>query len=85
MRTKTITIHPEIKDDLKYMKYCKAEELSYELRDIPLDVDVEKEYNTLRQNVISSSVDGEIVSISSKMVNNPSNFSPIEEITISYN
>jgi len=72
----------EIKDDLRYVKYCKSENLTYEPREVPESFDVEEEYSLLRQNAISSSVDGKILSISSKIIFDA--FSPQEEITINY-
>ena len=69
MKTKVIKLHTlETREDLKYMKYCKAEELSYELRQVPLEYDVEKELECLRNQAISQSVDGKIISISSKII-----------------
>jgi len=72
----------EIKDDLTYIKYYKSEKLTYELRETPELFDVEKEYSLLRENAISSSVNGKILSISSKIIFDA--FSPQEEITINY-
>ena len=84
MKSKTIKLYPEIKDDMNYVKHCKSEELSYEPREKPLPIDVDKEYDMLRQSVISSSVTGEIVSVSSKMSYDENTFSPVEEVTILY-
>lgn len=74
----------EIKDDLTYVKYYKSEELTYELRETPESFDVEKEYSQLRENAISSSIDGKIISTSSKIIYDNVDFQPKEEITINY-
>jgi len=84
MRTKIITINPEIKDDLMYVKYYQSEDLSYKLRQRPLDIDVDAEYAALRNNTISSSVDGEVISTKSVFKPDPNNFTLQEEITITY-
>ncbi len=86
MKTKIIKLNTiEIKDDLIYDKYYKSEELSYNLREVPLDTDADSVINELRNNAISQSVDGaKIVSTSSKIVSNPNNFRIFEEITINY-
>ena len=85
MKTKVITLQtPQLRDDLRYNKYCISEELSYRLREIPLDIEVDKEIECLRNQAISESVDGKIISISSKIINDPINLCPVEEITINY-
>ena len=85
MKTKVITLHtPQLRDDLRYSKYCISEELSYQLRETPLNVDIDKEIECIRTQAISESVNGKIISISSKMINDPINFCPVEEITINY-
>ena len=85
MKTKVITLHtPELQDDLRYDKYCISEELSYRLREIPLDIEVDKEIECIRNQAISESVDGKIISVSSKIINDSVNFCPVEEITINY-
>lgn len=82
MKTKIIKLNVEIKDDLYYAKYCEFP--TYKLKEKPKNFDVEKEYSQLRENAISSSVDGKIISISSKIIYDTTNFSPVEEITINY-
>ena len=86
MKTKIIKLHtPELREDLRYDKYCVSEELSFRLRKIPLDIDVEKEIECIRNNAISESISGgKIISISSRIIGDPINFSPIEEVTINY-
>jgi len=85
MKTKVIILHtPELRDDLNYMKYCNAEELSYNLRKIPLDINIETELECVKNQAISQSVDGKIISITSKLIPNPADFVPLEEVTIKY-
>lgn len=85
MSQKTIVLQiAQIRDDLQYMKYYKSEELSYERRAVPMDIDVEHELKQLRNSAISSSVDGTIISVSSKPSYDEINMCPTEEVTITY-
>jgi len=86
MKTKVITLRiSELREDLKYDKYCVSEELSYRLRETPLDIDVEKEIECLRNSEISESINGsKIISTSSRIIYDPINFAPVEEVTINY-
>jgi len=85
MKIKVITLQtPQLRDDLRYDKYCISEELSYRLRKIPLDIDVDKEIECLINQAISESVNGKIISVSSKITNDSVNFCPVEELTIKY-
>jgi hypothetical protein len=62
MKTKVITLHtPQLRDDLRYSKYCISEELSYQLRETPLNVDIDKEIECIRTQAISESVNGKIM------------------------
>ena len=83
MKTKVIKINLEIKQDLEYDKYYEFP--TYRLKKVPDTFDVETEFNILREQVISSSVDGKIISTSSKIIFDSQSFSsPQEEITINY-
>lgn len=54
------------------------------LKKTPESFDVEKELNEIRTRAISSSVDGKIISVTSKLVPSKTNFVPVEEVTITY-
>lgn len=83
MKTKTILLHtPELRDDLTYSKYYIIP--TPFLKEVPDDIDVEKELNELRNQAISSSVDGKIISVTSKLVPSKTDFVPLEEVTITY-
>jgi hypothetical protein len=85
MKTKIIKLHtPELREDLKYDKYCVSEELSFRLRETPLDVDIDKEIELIRNYEISQSVSGKIISTSSRIIYDQINFVPIEEVTVNY-
>lgn len=85
MKTKVIKLPtPQLREDLTYVKYYRSEKLTYELRDSPELFDVEKELAELRNQAISQSVGGNIISISSKQVPGETDFIPLEEITITY-
>ncbi len=83
MKTKVILLHtPELRDDLTYSKYYIG--TTPFLKKVPDDVDVEKELNEIRNQAISQSVDGNIISISSKIVMPKDDYVPVEEVTITY-
>jgi hypothetical protein len=82
MKTKIILFDIELRDDLTYAKYCEFP--TYKLKENPETFDVEREYSSMRETTISQSVDGKIISTSSKIIYDDTNFSPIEEITINY-
>lgn len=84
-KTKVITFNtPELRDDLTYVKYCVSEELSFKPRETPADFDVENEITKLKNNAISQSVSGKIISTSTKMVYDKIQLCYIEEVTINY-
>lgn len=75
----------EVKDDLKYHKYCVDDFWSrpFYPRETPLDLDVEKEYEVLKSQAIKDAVNGaKILSVTSKNV--MKDFSLWEEVTICY-
>lgn len=83
MKTKVILLNtPQMRDDLTYLKYCEFP--TYYLKKTPESFDVETEWNELRNQAISQSVDGKIISISSKLVPSKTDFVPVEEVTITY-
>lgn len=83
MKTKVILLHtPELRDDLTYAKYCEFP--TYFLKKIPESFDVETELNAVRNQAISQSVDGKIISVTSKLVPSKTDFVPVEEVTITY-
>lgn len=83
MKTKTILLHtPELRDDLTYAKYYITP--TPFLKKVPESFNVEKELNEIRDQAISMSVDGKIISISSKLVYSKCDFVPLEEVTITY-
>jgi len=85
MKTKIIRLNSEIKDDLKYCKYCVDDFWArpFVLRDKPKDFSVEQEYNALRNQAIKDAVNGgKIISTSSRLI--ISDFVYFEEITINY-
>lgn len=83
MKTKVIQLKtPELRDDLTYTKYCEFP--TYNLKEKPENFDVEKELNEIRNQAISQSVDGNIISVTSKLVSSKTDFVPVEEVTIIY-
>jgi hypothetical protein len=83
MKTKVITLFtPQLKEDLTYAKYCEFP--TYYLKKTPENIDIEKTLNDVRNQAISSSVDGKIISVTSKLVPSKKDFVPVEEITITY-
>jgi hypothetical protein len=83
MKTKVIILRtPELRDDLTYSKYCEFP--TYYLKKTPESFDVEKEWNELRNQAITQSVDGKIISVTSKLIPSKTSFVPVEEVTITY-
>ena len=85
METKIIKINLELKQDLEYVKFCKSEELSYELREIPLNINIEKEWQEIRNQIINKSISGcKIISTESRKIYNIYEMTVYEEITINF-